>query len=79
MTDQIKKIQELEQTVGQLKIRAFDAAELAQQQAQMAEGFKNVIVQIAGIVGVELTDQVTTDDVIKAVQALVPVQGESVE
>lgn len=79
MTDQIKKIQELEQTVGQLKIRAFDSAELAQQQAQLAEGFKNVIIQIAGIVGLPQDAELTTEDVIKAVQALAPVPGELVE
>lgn len=79
MTDQTKKIQELEQTVAQLKIRVFDASELANQQMQAAEGFKKVVVQIASIVGLQITEEVTTDDVVKAVQALVPVQGESVE
>lgn len=74
MTDQVKKIQELEQTVAQLKIRAFDAGEIAQQQAQLAEGFKSVIVQIAGIVGLTQDAEITTDDVVKAVQALVPVE-----
>lgn len=79
MTDQTKKIQELEQTVAQLKIRVFDASELSNQQAQLAEGFKNVIIQIAGIVGLPQDAELTTEDVVKAVQALAPVQGELVE
>lgn len=79
MTDQTKKIQELEQTVAQLKIRAFDSAELAQQQAQLAEGFKNVVIQIAGIVGLSQDAEITTDDVLKAVSDLVPVTEEVAE
>lgn len=79
MTDQTKKIQELEQTVAQLKIRAFDSAELAQQQAQLAEGFKNVVIQIAGIVGLPQDAEITTDDVLKAVSDLVPVTEEVAE
>lgn len=79
MTDQTKKIQELEQTVAQLKIRAFDSAELAQQQAQLAEGFKNVVIQIAGIVGLPQDAEITTDDVLKAVSDLVPVTQEVAE
>lgn len=79
MTDQTKKIQELEQTVAQLKIRVFDASELSNQQTQLAEGFKNVVVQIAGIVGLPQDAEITTDDVIKAVQNLVPVTEEVAE
>lgn len=79
MTDQTKKIQELEQTVAQLKIRVFDVSEVSNQQTQLAEGFKNVIIQIAGIVGLPQDAEITTDDVLKAVSDLVPVTEEVAE
>ena len=78
MTDQIKKIQELEQTVAQLKIRAFDNAEIAQQQSQLAEGYKQVIIQIADIVGLQQDAEITTDDVLEAVKSLITVAPEEV-
>lgn len=71
MTDQTKRIQELEQTVAQLKIRVFDMAEHNQQQAQLTEGFKGVVTQIADIVGLSQDAEITTDDVLQAVRDLV--------
>ena len=51
MTDQVQKIAQLEQVIAQLKVRVFDASESAQQQHEIAEGFKSAIIQIATAVG----------------------------
>lgn len=71
MTDQVQKIAQLEQVIAQLKVRVFDASESAQQQHEIAEGFKSAIIQIATAVGLPHDAELTVDQVVEKVKELV--------
>lgn len=76
MTDQVNKVEQLEQTIAQLKIRIFDTNEQLNGLSQENTVFKNALAHIANLVG--LNDANTTvQQLVDAVTAIVPAQKEA--
>lgn len=66
MTDS-NKIDQLEQTVKELKVRVFDASEQAQQAVEQARQFQQALIYISEHAGIELTEETKLDEIVRTV------------
>ncbi|UYM28801.1 chaperon for long tail fiber formation [Serratia phage vB_SspM_LC53] len=71
MSDVKKQVAQLESTVATLKVRVFDAQELAGQYKEQVESLSSLVQQIVQIAGVEAVDeQVTFDSILERIKGL---------
>lgn len=71
MSDIQKQVTQLEASVAALKVRVFDAQEVAGQYKEQVESLSGLIQQIVQIAGVEAVDeQVTFDSILERIKGL---------
>lgn len=72
MSDIKKQVAALESQVAALKIRVFDASEIANSHKADADNLSSLVKDIVGLIGVETKDdQVTFEQIIARVKELV--------